>query len=301
MDILTQLAEKFPNNAFVKIISTDCIPNYPNANLPTLLIYHESKCVKTIAGLTVFGGKRASPERAFQLFSKCNQIFLRHFDPINISFDSKNNWFSGWPKCVQTKQVRPFSEANEHCLNVRSSHSATIQPIYRLCHPKHCLFLLQQMRDYRMTAFQQDIVVSISSPSTERINNVKRTVWAVTSPFDLLQMRFEKTAHRFTSRVEPPWPHEPASSKKTYSNRLRNTPDRFFAMQFPKISKRCAIQSYDNVSFFFFSQVFYGDRHLTPWNSPKLADVVLPRSRQKIVIFSLSKHFFRVKISQKNS
>ena len=39
MDILTQLAEKFPNNAFVKIISTDCIPNYPNANLPTLLVY----------------------------------------------------------------------------------------------------------------------------------------------------------------------------------------------------------------------------------------------------------------------
>lgn len=54
-DTLKQLAERFPKTKFVEIISTDCIPNYPDSNLPTLIVYHKKKCIKTIAGAMQFG------------------------------------------------------------------------------------------------------------------------------------------------------------------------------------------------------------------------------------------------------
>lgn len=55
-DSLLKLAHRFPSTQFVEIISTDCIPNFPDGNLPTLLVYHKGKCVKTLAGAVQFGG-----------------------------------------------------------------------------------------------------------------------------------------------------------------------------------------------------------------------------------------------------
>ncbi|XP_056846868.1 uncharacterized protein LOC130497760 [Raphanus sativus] len=37
---LEELASRYPRTKFVKIISTGCIPNYPDCNLPTLLVSH---------------------------------------------------------------------------------------------------------------------------------------------------------------------------------------------------------------------------------------------------------------------
>jgi hypothetical protein len=39
-ECLDELARKYHGTRFVKIISTSCIPNYPDQNLPTLLLYH---------------------------------------------------------------------------------------------------------------------------------------------------------------------------------------------------------------------------------------------------------------------
>lgn len=63
-ECLAQLAAKHPQTRFLKIVSTECIAGYPDANLPTILLYHEGKCVKPFTGLAIWGGKRASPERA---------------------------------------------------------------------------------------------------------------------------------------------------------------------------------------------------------------------------------------------
>lgn len=38
---LTELARKFPATKFLKSISTTCIPNYPDKNLPTIFVYFE--------------------------------------------------------------------------------------------------------------------------------------------------------------------------------------------------------------------------------------------------------------------
>jgi hypothetical protein len=56
------LATRYPATKFVKIISTDCIPNYPDRNVPTILVYNNSAVKGTYVGLQKFGGKRCTPE-----------------------------------------------------------------------------------------------------------------------------------------------------------------------------------------------------------------------------------------------
>ncbi|KAG1672980.1 Viral IAP-associated factor [Nymphon striatum] len=53
---LTQLARKFPATKFVKSISTTCIPNYPDKNLPTVFVYYEGDMKKQFVGPHEFGG-----------------------------------------------------------------------------------------------------------------------------------------------------------------------------------------------------------------------------------------------------
>lgn len=68
---MSKLAGRHPHTKFVKIISTDCIPELPDANLPTVLVYNENKCQKTFAGLSVWGGKRASEECVILTLLQC--------------------------------------------------------------------------------------------------------------------------------------------------------------------------------------------------------------------------------------
>lgn len=42
--------------------AAECIPGYPDANLPTVLLYRDTKCVQTLVGLRHFGGRSTSPE-----------------------------------------------------------------------------------------------------------------------------------------------------------------------------------------------------------------------------------------------
>lgn len=61
MKCLEELAVKYPGTKFVKIVSTDCIPNYPDHNLPTLLVYNNGAVKANYAGLRSFG-RRCTPE-----------------------------------------------------------------------------------------------------------------------------------------------------------------------------------------------------------------------------------------------
>ena len=53
---LSRLAAKFPATKFLKSISTTCIPNYPDRNLPTFFIYYEDELKAQIVGPIQFGG-----------------------------------------------------------------------------------------------------------------------------------------------------------------------------------------------------------------------------------------------------
>ncbi|XP_072899598.1 phosducin-like protein 3 [Hemitrygon akajei] len=53
---LSELAKKFPETKFIKAISTTCIPNYPDRNLPTIFIYRDGDIKAQYVGPLVFGG-----------------------------------------------------------------------------------------------------------------------------------------------------------------------------------------------------------------------------------------------------
>ncbi|CAJ0755894.1 10732_t:CDS:2 [Entrophospora sp. SA101] len=53
---LNDLAIKYKSTKFVKIIGDQCIPNYPDKNLPTLLIYHNGDLAQQLVGLSTLGG-----------------------------------------------------------------------------------------------------------------------------------------------------------------------------------------------------------------------------------------------------
>ncbi|KAJ7970689.1 Phosducin-like protein 3 [Quillaja saponaria] len=61
MRCLDELASRYPATKFVKIISTDCIPNYPDCNLPTLLVYNNGSVKGNYVGVHHFG-RRCTPE-----------------------------------------------------------------------------------------------------------------------------------------------------------------------------------------------------------------------------------------------
>nr|XP_004651741.1 phosducin-like protein 3 [Jaculus jaculus] len=50
------LARKFPDVKFIKAISTTCIPNYPDRNLPTVFVYRDGDIKAQFIGPLVFGG-----------------------------------------------------------------------------------------------------------------------------------------------------------------------------------------------------------------------------------------------------
>lgn len=52
----SRLARKFPDVKFIKAISTTCIPNYPDRNLPTIFVYLEGDIKAQFIGPLVFGG-----------------------------------------------------------------------------------------------------------------------------------------------------------------------------------------------------------------------------------------------------
>jgi len=47
---------------FVKIIGDQCIPNYPDRNLPTLLIYGSGDMKAQLVGAAQLGGMNMKPE-----------------------------------------------------------------------------------------------------------------------------------------------------------------------------------------------------------------------------------------------
>lgn len=51
---LAELAHKFRSTKFLKSISTTCIPNYPDKNLPTIFVYYEGNMVKQFIGPEAF-------------------------------------------------------------------------------------------------------------------------------------------------------------------------------------------------------------------------------------------------------
>ena len=67
-------AAKNPNVKFLKSISTTCIPNYPDRNLPTLFVYYEGEMKKQLAGPHNFRGMNMTSDEFEYILSKTGAI-----------------------------------------------------------------------------------------------------------------------------------------------------------------------------------------------------------------------------------
>lgn len=71
---LTVLARKFKDVKFVKAISTTCIPNYPDKNLPTIFVYRDGDIRAQFIGPLVFGGMNLTQDELEWKISECGAI-----------------------------------------------------------------------------------------------------------------------------------------------------------------------------------------------------------------------------------
>jgi hypothetical protein len=61
-EYFSQFAQRFPAVKCMKIISTECIEGYPDALLPTILLYYENEMKKKWVGLKDFGGFKVNAD-----------------------------------------------------------------------------------------------------------------------------------------------------------------------------------------------------------------------------------------------
>lgn len=71
---LEELAADFTQTKFVKILSEECIAGYPREHLPTLLIYHNRSCKRTIAGSEAFRSGRLTSESIVEMLNKVGPV-----------------------------------------------------------------------------------------------------------------------------------------------------------------------------------------------------------------------------------
>lgn len=71
---LVQLAYKFPATKFLRSVSTVCIPNYPDKNLPTVFVYSEGDMKKQFVGPLEFGGMNITIEELEWMLSEAGAV-----------------------------------------------------------------------------------------------------------------------------------------------------------------------------------------------------------------------------------
>jgi len=73
-NFLGQLASKFPTVKFLRSISTTCIPNYPDQNLPTIFIYYEGKMKSQLVGPMAFRGTNMKIEELEYILGRTGAV-----------------------------------------------------------------------------------------------------------------------------------------------------------------------------------------------------------------------------------
>ncbi|CAO3651945.1 unnamed protein product [Cunninghamella echinulata] len=71
---LVSLAEQYKQTKFVKIIADQCIPNYPDRNVPTLLVYGQGDIQANLVGAVQFGGMNMTKKGIQTLLSRYSAL-----------------------------------------------------------------------------------------------------------------------------------------------------------------------------------------------------------------------------------
>jgi len=90
---IDELAKKFPATKFLRSVSTNCIPNYPDKNVPTVFVYYEGDMKAQLMGPHAFGGMRLTKDDLEWMLSKygCVKTTLKS-DPRGTSVENSNGF-----------------------------------------------------------------------------------------------------------------------------------------------------------------------------------------------------------------
>ncbi|KAG0226107.1 hypothetical protein BGW41_004266 [Actinomortierella wolfii] len=101
---LATVAARNRATKFVKIIGDQCIPNYPDRNLPTLLIYGHGDMKMQLVGASQLGGMNMKPEDI--------EAFLRKVGAIK-SNDSRSEEQKNTKKTIRNAATAALSDDDE--------------------------------------------------------------------------------------------------------------------------------------------------------------------------------------------
>lgn len=101
---LNQLAPKFRETKFLKSVSTNCIPNYPDHNLPTIFIYRDGQLCKQFVGPNAFGGMKLKVDELEWMLSEAGAVKTEleadprpktrdvMLDTLKADYDETSDW-----------------------------------------------------------------------------------------------------------------------------------------------------------------------------------------------------------------
>ncbi|KAI8591237.1 thioredoxin-like protein [Geranomyces variabilis] len=72
--ILDRLAQKYRATKFLKIVADQCIPGYPDRNVPTLLVYGQGDLKRNIVGIDQLGGKSTTVDHIEKMLKQIGAV-----------------------------------------------------------------------------------------------------------------------------------------------------------------------------------------------------------------------------------
>ncbi|KAL9232012.1 hypothetical protein vseg_007162 [Gypsophila vaccaria] len=135
MNCLVELARRYHTTKFLQIISTDCIPNYRDRILPTVLVYNNSAVEATYTGLHHFG-RRCTHEGSFSSnwlagksktgIGKCNGLEKSSLNYLRSRWTSHAGYCSVAELNESAKELGVVSESVEEIVTDVAKTSSAI-------------------------------------------------------------------------------------------------------------------------------------------------------------------------------
>ncbi|TPX35475.1 hypothetical protein SmJEL517_g02158 [Synchytrium microbalum] len=88
---LDTIARKYPASKFLKIVADACIENYPDRNVPTLLIYADGDLKRQLVGIEMMGGSNGTLRELEMILAASKSFELMDDEDVGRNDDEDEN------------------------------------------------------------------------------------------------------------------------------------------------------------------------------------------------------------------
>ncbi|KAK4057281.1 Proteolipid protein 2 [Microbotryomycetes sp. JL221] len=113
MPIIDELASLYPATKFVSIVSDQCIENYPDKNVPTIIVYRNGKMMGQVVGISAYGGDKMTlidVERFLFAFRGIDFHLKQGYD--KRSFDQRQSEILNNASTTNGDLLKPLSKSS---------------------------------------------------------------------------------------------------------------------------------------------------------------------------------------------